>query len=74
MRRRGFPAAAIREFIEKVGVSKAFSVVDFALLESCVRDDLNLNADRAMTVLRPLKVVIDNYGEGKEEQIYKRHN
>jgi len=69
MRRRGFPAEAIRAFIEKVGVSKAFSVVDFALLESCVRDNLNTNADRAMTVLRPLKVVIDNYEDGKEEMI-----
>ena len=58
---------SLNELSEKVGVSKAFSVVDFALLESCVRDNLNTNADRAMTVLRPLKVVIDNYEDGKEE-------
>ncbi len=69
MRRRGFPAEAIREFAAKIGVSKAYSVVDFALLESCVRDNLNLNATRAMAVLRPLKVIVDNYPEDKTEDI-----
>ena len=69
MRRRGFPAAAVRSFIEKVGVSKAYSVVDYALLESCVRDDLNQNAERAMAVLRPLKVIVDNYPAGQTEEI-----
>ena len=69
MRRRGYPAAAIRTFIEKVGVSKAYSVVDYGLLESCVRDELNANAPRAMAVLEPLKVVIDNYPDGKTEKI-----
>ena len=69
MRRRGYPAAAIRDFIGKIGVSKAYSVVDYGLLESCVRDNLNLNAPRAMAVLRPLKVVIDNYPEGETEEI-----
>ena len=69
MRRRGFPAEAIREFAAKIGVSKAYSVVDFALLESCVRDNLNLNATRAMAVIRPLKVIVDNYPEGKTEDI-----
>ena len=69
MRRRGYPSAAIRTFVEKIGVSKAYSVIDYALLESCVRDDLNLNADRAMAVLRPLKVVVDNYPDGKVEEI-----
>ncbi len=69
MRRRGFPAEAIRTFCEKIGVSKAHSVIDYALLESCVRDHLNINAERAMAVLRPLKVVIDNYPEDKEEVI-----
>ncbi|MBQ6066070.1 MAG: glutamine--tRNA ligase/YqeY domain fusion protein [Clostridia bacterium] len=67
MRRRGYPAKALRAFIEKVGVSKAFSVVDYGLLESCVRDELNANAPRAMAVLDPLKVVIDNYPEGQTE-------
>ncbi len=69
MRRRGYPAEAIREFVNKIGVSKAYSVIDYALLESCVRDNLNQNADRAMAVLKPLKVVIDNYPEGKKEEI-----
>lgn len=69
MRRRGYPASAIRTFCEKIGVSKAYSVIDYALLESCVRDELNLNAERAMAVLDPLKVVIDNYPEGQSESL-----
>ena len=69
MRRRGYPAKAIRTFCEKIGVSKAYSVVSMDLLESCVRDELNENAPRAMAVLDPLKVVIDNYPEGKTEEI-----
>lgn len=69
MRRRGYPAEAIRDFIEKVGVSKAYSVVDYGLLESCVRDRLNASAPRAMAVLEPLKVIIDNYPEDKTEQL-----
>ena len=69
MRRRGYPAQAIRTFIEKVGVSKAYSVVDYGLLEACVRDELNANAPRAMAVLYPLKVVIDNYPEGQTEEL-----
>ena len=69
MRRRGYPASAIREFCDRIGVSKAYSVVDFGLLEACVRDDLNINAARAMAVLRPLKVIIDNYPEGQTEEL-----
>ncbi len=69
MRRRGYPAKALRTFIEKVGVSKAYSVVDYGLLEACVRDELNANAPRAMAVLDPVKVVIDNYPEGQTEEI-----
>ncbi len=69
MRRRGYPAEAIRDFINRVGVSKAYSVVDFGLLEACVRDNLNQNAPRAMAVLRPLKVIIDNYPEDLTEEI-----
>ena len=69
MRRRGYPAAAIRDFCNKIGVSKAFSVIDYALLESCVRDDLNMNADRTMAVLNPIEVVIDNYPEGQVEEL-----
>ena len=69
MRRRGYPAEAIRDFISRVGVSKAYSVVDYGLLEACVRDNLNQNAPRAMAVLRPLKVIIDNFPEGHSEEI-----
>lgn len=69
MRRRGFTPASIRAFCEKIGISKAYSMVDFGLLESCVRDDLNENAPRAMAVLHPLKVIVDNYPEGKTEKI-----
>ena len=74
MRRRGYPAKAIRAFIEKVGVSKAYSVVDYGLLEACVRDELNLNAPRTMAVLDPLKVIVDNYPEGRTETLQiERH-
>ncbi len=74
MRRRGYPAKALRTFIEKVGVSKAFSVVDYGLLEACVRDELNANAPRVMAVTEPLKVIIDNYPEEKREVIeVERH-
>lgn len=67
VRRRGYPAEAIRDFCEKIGVSKAYSVVDFALLESCVRDNLNKNSARVMSVVDPLKLVIDNYPEDKTD-------
>lgn len=74
MRRRGYPPEAIRDFVEKVGVAKAYSVVDYGLLESCVRDRLNDTAPRAMAVLEPLKVVIDNYPADQTEQILiERH-
>ena len=69
MRRRGYTPEAIRDFCERIGVSKANSVVDFALLEACIREDLNKKAPRAMAVLRPIKLIIDNYPEDKVEQI-----
>lgn len=69
MRRRGYTAAAIRDFCERIGVAKANSVIDFSLLEYCVREDLNKNAPRAMAVLRPIKLIIDNYPEGQVEEI-----
>ena len=69
MRRRGYPAEAIRDFCEKIGVSKAYSVIDFALLESCVRDSLNKNAPRAMAVIDPIKLIIDNYPDDKVEEL-----
>ena len=66
MRRRGYPPAAIREFCERVGVTKVESVTDVALLEFCVREELNKTAARRMAVLNPLKVVIDNFPEGED--------
>ncbi len=67
LRRRGYTPTAIRNFCKEVGVAKANSLVDVAMLEHCVRDDLNTNADRVMAVLRPLKVVLTNYPEGQKE-------
>lgn len=67
MRRRGYSPQAIRNFCEKIGVGKMESTVDFALLEYCIREDLNRTAMRKMGVLHPLKVVITNYPEDKEE-------
>ena len=69
LRRRGYTPAAIRDFCERIGVAKSNSLVDYAMLEHCVREDLNANADRVMAVLRPLKVVITNYPEGQSEYI-----
>ena len=69
MRRRGYPAPALLDFVSKAGLSKTYSVVDYSLLEFCVRDYLNTNAERAMAVLKPLKVVIENYPEGKTEEV-----
>jgi glutaminyl-tRNA synthetase len=68
MRRRGYTPEAIRAFCERFGVSKNDSLIDMALLENCVREDLNDRAPRVMAVLRPLKVVIDNYPEGQVEE------
>lgn len=67
LRRRGYTPAALRNFCSEVGVAKANSLVDVAMLEHCIRDDLNNNAYRIMAVLHPLKVVITNYPEGKKE-------
>jgi glutaminyl-tRNA synthetase len=67
MRRRGYPAAAIREFCDRIGVSKFESATEFALLEHCVRDELNRTARRRMAVLDPVRVVIDNYPEDREQ-------
>jgi glutaminyl-tRNA synthetase len=69
MRRRGVTPAAIRTFCDTIGVSKKESRIDIGLLESCLRDDLNETAPRAMGVLRPLKVIIENYPEGKTETL-----
>lgn len=69
LRRRGYTAAAIRKFCDDIGVAKANSLVDVAMLEHCVREDLNANAQRIMAVVKPLKVVITNYPEGKLEYL-----
>ena len=69
LKRRGVPPAAIREFVKRIGVAKANSVVDVGMLEFCIREVLNKTAQRRMAVLRPLKVVIENYPEGRIEEI-----
>jgi glutaminyl-tRNA synthetase len=74
LRRRGYTPEAIRDFSERVGVAKANSVVDLALLEHCVREDLNRRAARAMAVLRPVRLVIENYPEGQVEELEAVNN
>jgi glutaminyl-tRNA synthetase len=74
MRRRGYTPESIREFCERIGVAKNDSVVDVALLEHCIRTDLNRRAPRVMGVLRPLRVVIDNYPEGQVEELEAVNN
>jgi glutaminyl-tRNA synthetase len=69
LRRRGVPPAAIRNFVKRIGVAKANSVVDVGMLEFSIREQLNKTAQRRMAVLRPLKVVIENYPEGKNEEV-----
>ena len=69
IRRRGVPAAALREFVGRVGVARANSVVDVAMLDSAIRDTLNPTAPRRMAVLRPLKLIIENYPEGQTETL-----
>ena len=69
MRRRGYTAEAILDFNRRIGVAKNYSTVDVALLESCVRDDLNKNSLRRMAVIKPLKVVIDNYPDALVEEM-----
>ncbi len=68
MRRRGFPPAAIRRFCERIGIGKSDSWIDMSVLEDCVREELNESAPRVMGVLRPLKVVIENYPEDQVEE------
>ena len=69
MRRRGYPAAAIRDFLDRIGVAKADSVVETPMLEHCVRENLNAHAHRYMAVTDPLPVIVDNWEEGRTEQI-----
>lgn len=74
MRRRGYSAEAIVDFVTRVGVSKADNMVEFAYLEHCVREDLNKHATRIMAVINPLKVVINNYALGRKEEIEIENN
>ena len=74
MRRRGYPAVSVRSFIEQVGVAKSENLVDMALLEYLVRDELNRSSRRAMGVLNPVKVVIENYPEGQVEELEAVNN
>ena len=69
LRRRGYTPASIRDFCERIGVAKSNSTVDVAMLEHCVREDLNEHAARVMAVLRPLKVVLTNYPKDKSEEL-----
>ena len=74
LRRRGYTPESIRAFCERIGVAKRDSVVDIALLEHCLREDLNKRAQRVMAVLRPLRVVIDNYPAGQVEEMEAVNN
>ncbi|ANO33402.1 glutamine--tRNA ligase [Vibrio breoganii] len=69
LRRRGFTPASIREFCKRIGVTKQENMIEFGSLESCIRDDLNENAPRAMAVLEPVKIVIENFPEGQVETL-----
>jgi glutaminyl-tRNA synthetase len=69
VRRRGVPPAALRDFVRRIGVAKANSIVDVTMLEHSIREVLNKSAQRRMAVLRPLKLVIDNYPEGQSEEL-----
>jgi glutaminyl-tRNA synthetase len=74
LRRRGVPAAAVRDFVRRVGVAKANSLVDLAMLDFCIREALNRTAERRMAVLRPLKVIIENFPEGQSEVLEAVNN
>ena len=74
LRRRGYTPQAIREFCERIGVAKRDGTVDIALLEYCIREDLNRTAPRVMAVLKPLRLVIDNYPEGTSEELEAVNN
>ncbi len=74
MRRRGYTPEAIRDFCNRIGMSKSDNLIDISLLEYCLRQDLNIRAPRVMAVLRPLKVIIDNYPEGKVEELDAENN
>ncbi len=74
LRRRGYTAAAIRSFCETIGVGKTPSVIEYATLEHCLREDLNAHAERTMAVLRPVKLTVTNYPEGQSETVTVENN
>ena len=74
LRRRGVPALAVRDFISRLSISKSEGTVDAAMLEHCIRDSLNQASMRRMAVLRPLKLVIENYPEGQVEEFQSANN
>lgn len=74
LRRRGYTSASLREFANRIGIAKRDNMIDVGLLEFCVREDLNKNAQRVMAVLNPLKVIIDNWEEGKIDQVEIENN
>lgn len=74
LRRRGYTPASIRNFIDRIGVSKVNSTVEYSFLEHCLREDLNQNASRVMAVMHPLKLIITNYPEGKTETFEVENN
>ncbi|MFC1594454.1 glutamine--tRNA ligase/YqeY domain fusion protein [Candidatus Omnitrophota bacterium] len=74
LRRRGFTPESIRTFCDRIGVTRFDSIIDVVVLESCIREELNKTAPRAMAVLRPLKIVIDNYPQGKAEELEAVNN
>ena len=74
LRRRGYTPQSIKDFAERIGVAKVNSTVDYALLEACLRDDLNAHAERVMAVIRPLKLTVTNYPEGQSEEFDVENN
>src|SRR5438477_8173758 len=74
LRRRGYTPAAIRNFCDRIGVARRENVIDVALLEFSIREDLNRTANRVMGVLHPLRVVIENYPEGQTEELESPNN
>jgi glutaminyl-tRNA synthetase len=74
MRRRGYPAEAIRDFAERIGVTKKDNIIEMGVLENCVRENLDFHAPRAMAVLEPLKIIIENYPEDKQENVTAKNH
>lgn len=74
LRRRGYTPEAIRDFCDRIGIAKSNSTVEVAMLEHCIREDLNIRAARAMAVLKPIKLIIDNYPEDQVEQLEAENN